>query len=279
MADLGSVFGEGGAAQAARSTGGRTRRAISSTRSPATANITVVSHFATANGIMTFNQLHPPFNNPAMRRALLGAVDQAEAMIAIAGADRDNWHDGIGLFGAGTPFANDVGIEVLQRPRDYAEVKRALAEAGYNGEKIVVMAPTDVHELGDLTRTGAEQLRRAGMNVDLQEMDFGSVIRRRGQSGAAGQGRLEHVLHADRPLDPEHPSVRQSRRSAPTARGLSTAGPTARSIEELRAAWLDAGRSGRAEADLHRIAEAAVAGRARSSRWANTGRPPPTART
>src|SRR6266404_1466597 len=62
-------------------------------------NITVVSHFATANGIMTFNQLHPPFDNPAIRRALLGAVDQAEAMPAIAGNDPDNWRDGIGLFG------------------------------------------------------------------------------------------------------------------------------------------------------------------------------------
>jgi ABC-type transport system substrate-binding protein len=49
-------------------------------------NITVVSHFATANGIMTFNQRYPPFDNPAIRRALLGAVDQAEAMSAIAGS-------------------------------------------------------------------------------------------------------------------------------------------------------------------------------------------------
>src|SRR5205085_12649887 len=38
-------------------------------------NIKVVSHFSTANGIMTFNQLHPPFNNPAIRRALLCAID------------------------------------------------------------------------------------------------------------------------------------------------------------------------------------------------------------
>jgi hypothetical protein len=38
----------------------------------------------------------------------------------------------------------------------------------------------DVSELGNLTRTGAEQLRRAGMYVDLQEIDFGRVARRRG---------------------------------------------------------------------------------------------------
>src|SRR5262249_11263594 len=39
-------------------------------------NITVVAHFATANGIMTFNHRYPPFDNPAIQRALLGAVDQ-----------------------------------------------------------------------------------------------------------------------------------------------------------------------------------------------------------
>ena len=33
----------------------------------------------------------------------------------------------------------------------------------HKGEKIVVIAPTDVSELGNLTRTGAEQLRRAGI--------------------------------------------------------------------------------------------------------------------
>jgi hypothetical protein len=132
---------------------------------------------------MTFNHRYPPFDNPAIRRALLGAVDQAEAMSAIAGSDRNNWRDDVGLFGTGSPFATDVGIEVLRSPRDYAAVKRALAEAGYKGEKIVVMAPTDVRELGDLTRTGAEQLRRPGMNVDLLEIDFANVVRRRNNQG------------------------------------------------------------------------------------------------
>jgi hypothetical protein len=30
----------------------------------------------------------------------------------------------------------------LRTPRDYAAVRLALARAGYNGEKIVVLAPT-----------------------------------------------------------------------------------------------------------------------------------------
>ena len=201
-------------------------------------NITVVSHFATANGIMTFNQRYPPFDNPAIRRALLGAVDQAEAMSAIAGNDRNNWRDDVGLFGTGSPLATDVGIEVLRRPRDYAAVKRALAEAGYKGEKIVVMAPTDVSELGNLTRTGAEQLRRAGMNIDLQELDFANVVRRRNNQGPPDKGGYNMFCTL---IDRSLPNVHPLGNLAIRADGKEPINGWANSphIEELRAVWLD----------------------------------------
>src|ERR1700730_12163600 len=72
-------------------------------------DITAVSQYATAMGILRFNHLPPPFDNPAVRRALLGAVDQEEAMTAVAGEDRTAWYDGTGLFSTGTPLANDAG--------------------------------------------------------------------------------------------------------------------------------------------------------------------------
>jgi peptide/nickel transport system substrate-binding protein len=201
-------------------------------------NITVVSHFATANGIMTFNHRYPPFDNPAIRRALLGAVDQAEAMSAIAGSDPNNWRDDVGLFGTGSPLASDVGIEVLRRPRDYAAVKRALVAAGYKGEKIVVMAPTDVSELGNLTRTGAEQLRRAGMNIDLQELDFANVVRRRNNQGPPDKGGYNMFCTlVDRSLPNVHPFGNLAIR-ADGKEPINGWANSAR-IEELRAAWLD----------------------------------------
>jgi peptide/nickel transport system substrate-binding protein len=201
-------------------------------------NITVVSHFATANGMMYFNQRYPPFDNPAIRRALRGAVDQAEAMSAIAGNDRSNWRDDVGLFGTGSPFATDVGIEVLQRPRDYAAVKRDLAEAGYKGEKIIVMAPTDAREIGDLARTGAEQLRRAGMNIDLQEMDFASVVRRRLNQAPPDKGSYNMFCSL---IDRSLPNVHPYGNPAIRADGKESVNGWANSsrIEELRAAWLD----------------------------------------
>ena len=129
-------------------------------------DITVISQYATAMGILRFNHLQRPFDNVAVRQALLGGVDQAEAMTAVAGTDRNFWHDGIGLFPAGTPFANDAGIEVMRGPRDYAAVRQALARAGYSGEKIVVVAPADAPPIRALSLVGTDQLRRAGMNVD-----------------------------------------------------------------------------------------------------------------
>jgi peptide/nickel transport system substrate-binding protein len=203
------------------------------------ANITVVPHYATAIGVMSFNHLYPPFDNPAIRRAVLGVVDQAEAISAIAGTDRDNWRDGIGLFATGTPFASDVGTEVLRSPRDHAAVKQALAQAGYKGEKIVAICPTDVSELGNLTRVGAEQLRRAGMNIDLQEMDFGTVVRRRSNQGPPDKGGWNvFCTLIDRSIPNAHPYGHPMLR----ADGKAAMGgwPTSARIEELRAAWLDA---------------------------------------
>jgi peptide/nickel transport system substrate-binding protein len=55
-------------------------------------------------GCLRFNQLFPPFDNPAIRRALLGAVDQAEVMTAVAGDERDLWKDHVGVFTPGTPW-------------------------------------------------------------------------------------------------------------------------------------------------------------------------------
>jgi peptide/nickel transport system substrate-binding protein len=41
-------------------------------------DITVISHYAATMGCLRFNHLHPPFDKLAVRRTLLGAVDQRE---------------------------------------------------------------------------------------------------------------------------------------------------------------------------------------------------------
>ena len=203
-------------------------------------DLTVISHYATAMGILRFNHLHAPFNIAVVRQALLGVVDQAEAMIAVAGNDRTFWHEGIGLFPVGTPFANDAGIEVLRRPRDYAAVRQALARAGYSGEGIVVVAPTDVQPVRALSLVGADQLRRAGMSVDLQEMEQGASIRRRQNQAAPAKGGWNVFFGlVDRSIPNTNPYGNPNIRADGLA--ASPGWPTSPRIEALRAAWLDAG--------------------------------------
>src|SRR6516225_1882212 len=203
-------------------------------------NITVISQYATAMGFLRFNHLHPPFDNAAVRRALHGAVDQAEAMTAVAGTDRAFWHDGIGLFPAGTPLANDAGIEVLRGPRDYPAVRQALARAGYNGEKIVVLAPTDAQGNRAVSLAGTDQLRRAGMNVDLREMEMGARSRRLLNQAPPDKGGWSAFFGLiDRSTPNTNPYGNNLLRADGLAAGLGW--PTSPAIEALRAAWLDAG--------------------------------------
>ncbi len=49
-------------------------------------------------GVLRCNHLHPPFDDPAARRALLPAVVQADYRTAVAGTERGAWRDGVGFF-------------------------------------------------------------------------------------------------------------------------------------------------------------------------------------
>jgi len=201
-------------------------------------NVAGVSHYMPAMGILRFNQLYPPFDNPAMRRALLSAIDQDEAMIALAGEDPADRYAGVGIFPTGTPLANDAGIDVLKGPRDYAAAKKALADAGYKGEKIVVISPTDVGGISQLSRVGSEQMRRAGINVDFQEMDFGTVIRRRTSQAAPDKGGWNVFFTLiDRSIPSTNPFGHQALRS--DGKAAWDGWPDCPGVEALRALWLD----------------------------------------
>jgi peptide/nickel transport system substrate-binding protein len=187
--------------------------------------------------ILRFNHLHPPFDNPAVRRALLGAIDQADVMNAVAGANRALWRDRIGLFGPTSPLVNEAGIEVLSGPRNYEKVKRDLAAAGYRGEPIVVMM-SPIGFLPPISLVGADQLRKAGMNVDLQTMDMPTLFRRRTNKAPPSEGGWNAYFIINDCLFTDSPATNTAIRG--NGKAGSDGWPDSPALEAVRQAWLDA---------------------------------------
>ncbi len=129
-------------------------------------------------GVCRFNTLQPPFNNPAIRRAVAMAVNQEDYLRAVAGDDPAGWGVCEGVFTCDTPLANDVGSDLL-KVRNIDRAKQALAAAGYNGEKVVLIAPGDYPQINALSLMTADIIRRLGMNLELISADWGTLIQRR----------------------------------------------------------------------------------------------------
>jgi peptide/nickel transport system substrate-binding protein len=130
-------------------------------------------------GCLRFNQLYPPFDKPAVRRAVVSAINQKDVITAFAGAEPSIMKVDVGLFVPGTPMANDVGVEITRGTKDYAKIKQELAAAGYNGEKVIVLAATTIPSIWAEASVASDVLKQIGMNVDLQALEWGAVVSRR----------------------------------------------------------------------------------------------------
>jgi peptide/nickel transport system substrate-binding protein len=92
------------------------------------------------------------------------------------------------MFGCGTPNATDVGAETLLKGNGMAEAKKALAESGYDGTPVVIMAPTDVTTLKAQPIVAAQLLRDAGFKVEVQATDWQTVVTRRASQKPVKEG-------------------------------------------------------------------------------------------
>ena len=187
---------------------------------------------------LRMNTLQPPFDNPAVRRALLGAVDQSEFMAAVVGDILAAARNDLGFFPQGSPMASEVGMATLTSPRDLDRVKRELKTAGYAGERIVVLIASDFPTLAALGYVGADMLRRCGMNVDQQTTDWGSIIQRRSSKAPVDQGGCSVFFSTFIGLDMANPAGTQALRG--NGAGSWPGWLVAPKMEALRDRWLEA---------------------------------------
>lgn len=188
--------------------------------------------------VLAFNHLWPPFDNPKLLRALLPAVDQTAFIQAVVGDQTEFGHYPAGYFADGTPMATRAGLEVLTGPRDISLAKRLVAEAGYKGEPILLMSPTDFPLHGQLRQVVRGLFQELDLNVDFVEMDFGSEIVRRQNSSPPAQGGWNCAPRTWTVLNSSNPGNSQALRSNGRAGTFGWASDD--TLEALRQQWFDA---------------------------------------
>jgi peptide/nickel transport system substrate-binding protein len=189
-------------------------------------------------GVLRFNFLHPPFDNPAVRRAILPALDQRAFMDAAIGTDPEMSRVPAGAFTPGMPLANEAGLEVLSGPRDMEAARSALRASGYAGQRVAMLSASDIPVLQNLSEVAADLLRRIGFNVDLQAMDWGTHIQRRTNRGPSNQGGWNAFCTTWEGFDVSVPGSHQPIRGHGAAAWAGW--PTIPRLEELREAWFEA---------------------------------------
>jgi peptide/nickel transport system substrate-binding protein len=139
-------------------------------------NIRVISSKTSNQYTFRMNWLIPPFNNAKVRQAAFTAFGQEEFLQANIG-DKRFYRTCKALFTCDTPLAMTVGFENVLNS-DINKARELLKEAGYDGTPVVLLHPTDLDVISKLPLVAKSQLEKAGFKVDLQSMDWNTLVSR-----------------------------------------------------------------------------------------------------
>lgn len=135
---------------------------------------------------LRLNWLHPPLDNPKIREAIGYALEQTDFLQASIG-DKRYYRPCKTYFVCDTPFATTAGADG-RLEGNAKKAQEMLKEAGYDGTPVVLMQSTDLAVLTNLAPVAKAQLERAGFKIDMQSMDWQTLVSRRVRKEPPAQG-------------------------------------------------------------------------------------------
>jgi peptide/nickel transport system substrate-binding protein len=196
------------------------------------------------------NSLYPPFDNPKARLALAYIINQADVMAAAFG-DQQFWRRCNAYYICGGPYGTEVGTEDFKP--DLAKAKALLAEAGYHGEKLVFPSTHEIAWIGQMAEVVADEMKQAGMNVDIVWADWGTTTGHLANQGPPSAGGWNLFVTGASGATMHHPLTNLGTNMACDRKNFG-GWPCDEHAEALRQAFLDADAAARPAAldSLHR---------------------------
>jgi peptide/nickel transport system substrate-binding protein len=133
-----------------------------------------------------FNVLHKPFDSAKVRQAVFYALNQEDFLKAVIG-DPTYYKTCKAFFPCGSPMSSTKGMDGLLES-NFEKSKALLKEAGYDGTPIVLMHSTDLAVLSNLAPVAKSLMERGGFTVDMQSMDWQTLVARRAKKDPPGAG-------------------------------------------------------------------------------------------
>jgi peptide/nickel transport system substrate-binding protein len=180
------------------------------------------------------NHLHPPFNNKKARQALLHAVNQETVLQAAIGHPK-YYRTCPALFVCGGTYEANVGAPA--KP-DLERARQLLKESGYDGGPVVLLDPTDIPTSHGATLVTREILTSLGIKVDLQALDWSTVVARRAKKEPPKEGGWNVFLTAWTSADLSTPALNAGISGACDKAWFGW--PCNEQLEKLRTEWVRA---------------------------------------
>ena len=151
-------------------------------------NITIETLFELGSvGYVALNWLYPPFNNVKCRQAILHIINQ-EDMLRPTFVSPKFYRTCGSYFTCGSAMDNDANTGWFKSGPNIPLAKQLLAEGGYDGRPIVMLQATNFVYMANAATVLAQQLRAAGIKVDIHPMDWANVVQRRSSQAPPEQG-------------------------------------------------------------------------------------------
>jgi peptide/nickel transport system substrate-binding protein len=136
--------------------------------------------------VLVINHRQPPFDKLKIRQALQASINQEEVLASLGGPP-DTYMKCESIFMCDSPGTTAAGAEIYQTA-GVERAKQLLKEGGYNNERVALLHAQTSLLLNAPNLVYADQMRKAGFNVDVLTSDFATVAQRRTSQAPVDQG-------------------------------------------------------------------------------------------